>query len=170
MLKKKNNIVCEMPYFTRWGCGMEQEAIGIAFAHGENLVNVLGRIFVLVGIESHRRPRNSLFLMDPHSGKRRTCSPDQVESVLGRIDIAKLPFKVRVLGPLAWNGHIQAPLILPDGSEVRPGEKVWLWNHVLVVYQGVNPRNRINPIIYRTEDGQTRTGPRAMFVAWAREG
>lgn len=149
---------------------MDLEEIRASFAEGENLVNVRGKIFVLVSIEENRRARNKLFLMDPNSGKRHVCSTDKVESVLGRIDIAKLPFKVRVLGPLGLNGFIQAPLILPDGSQVFPGEPVTMWNHVVVIYRGVNTRNRRNPIMYSTADGRTYSGPRLMFISWARKG
>jgi len=149
---------------------MDLQAITAAFADGENLVNVMGKIYVLVGIVDHHRPMNKLNLMDPNSGKKHTCSPDKVESVLGRIDIAKLPFKVRVLGPLSKDGYIQAPLVLPDGAEVHPGDTVTMWNHVLVVYLGVNPRNRRNPIMYSTADGRVYSGPRLMFISWARKG
>ena len=149
---------------------MDLQEITKAFSAGENLINVMGKIYVLVGIEGKRRPRNLLDLMDPNSGKRHTCSPDKVESVLGRIDVAKLPFKIRVLGHLSREGYIQGPLILPDGSEVHPGEQVTMWNHVQVVYLGVNPRNRTNPIMYSTQDGQVFSGPRLMFVSWAKKG
>jgi len=149
---------------------MDIQDIITAFSNGENLVNVMGKIYVLIGIQEHRHSKNILSIMNPDSGKKHVCRPDQVESVLGRIDIAKLPFKVRVLGPLGRDGFIQSPLILPDGTEVRPGEEVSLWNHVPVVYLGVNPRNRRNPIMYSTGDGRIYGGPRLMFVNWARKG
>jgi len=149
---------------------MNPEDIISAFAQGDNLVNVLGRIYVMVGIHEHHRPRNWLDLMDMNSGKKYTCSPEKVESVLGRIDINRLPFRVRVLGPLSREGYIQAPLPLPDGTEVQPGDPVTIWNHVEVVYLGVQPRNRRNPIMYATPDGRIFSGPRAMFISWARKG
>jgi len=149
---------------------MDLQEILSAFTQGENLVNVLGKIYVLVGVEEHRRSKYILNLMNPDSGKKHVCRPDQMESVLGRIDIAKLPFKIRVMGPLGKDGYIQCPLILPDGAEVHPGEMVSIWNHVLVVYLGVNPRNRRNPIMYSTGDGRVYSGPRLMFINWARKG
>ncbi len=149
---------------------MDIQQIRAAYGQGENLVNVMGKIYVMVGIDEHRRPTNKLELMDLHSGKRRTCSPDKIESVLGRVDVAKLPFRVRVLGPLSPEGYIQTPLVLPDGAEVQPGEPVTLWNDVQVVYLGVNPRNPRNPIMYATADGRTWSGPRVMFVSWAHQG
>jgi len=149
---------------------MDIQQIRDAFGQGENLVNVMGRIYVLVGIDDHRRPRNALDLMEIQSGKRRTCSADKVESVLGRIEVAKLPCRVRVLGPLSPEGYIRTPLVLPDGAEVQPGEPVTMWNDVQVVYLGVNTQNRRNPIMYSTQDGRIYSGPRVMFIAWARRG
>lgn len=149
---------------------MDLQEILSAFSMGENLVAVMGKVYALVGIEEHRRSKNILDLMNIDTGKKRTCRPDQVGSVLGKIDISKLPFKIRVLGPLGRDGYIQCPLILPDGAEVHPGELVSMWNHVLVVYLGVNPRNRRNPIMYSTADGRIYSGPRMMFIDWARKG
>jgi len=149
---------------------MNLQEIISAFTRGENLVNVIGKIYVLVRIEECRRSKNILDLMNPDTGKKHVCRPDQVGSVLGRIDIAKLPFKVRVIGPLVRDGYIQCPLILPDGAEVHPGELVSIWNHVHVVYLGVNPRNKRTPIMYSTEDGRVYSGPRLMFINWARKG
>ena len=83
---------------------MDLEEIITDFTNGENLVNVMGKIYVLVGIEEHRRSKNILNLMNIDTGKKHVCRPDQVESVLGRIDIAKLPFKIRVMGPLGRDG------------------------------------------------------------------
>jgi len=134
---------------------MDLQEILSAFSKGDNLVAVMGKVYALVGIEEHRRSKNILDLMNIETGKKHTCRPDQVGNILDRIDISKLPFKIRILGPLGKDGYIQCPLILPDGAEVHPGELVSMRNYVLVVYLGVNPRNRRNPIMYSTAEGFT---------------